>query len=237
MPFKFPHSSQFLQPLDLVLRGRTLFKRLQIPWAVWILGASFLEAGSAFAPWLSWVLWPFLVWGLVQGRQQFHVLSWVDLPAAFGRQWRALVRRPGTLYTLFLYGVLNFLIFTGLSEGSHLLPSVAVLFPGAEGSLFPYTFSQATSFLISAACAERLCSTQDDVLKVLAYSVRDLLTSPISWLLLALAYAFPVTDLATHLGTQLAYPAAATWVGHGLLSLVVLLWALGADHATVTNHS
>jgi hypothetical protein len=211
---------RFIQPLDLVTRAKTLSKRLQSRRLIWVAGASLLQAASAFVPWLSWLLWPLLVWGVVQGKSAQTV-------------WR----RPGLLYTLFLYGVLNFLIFTALSESSRLLPSVAVWIPGPEGSLFPYTFSEATAFLVTAACAERLSNTGDDVLKVLAFSVRDLLTSPISWLLFVLVYCFPFTGLASQLGMQSAQPAVSTLVGHGLLAFWTMLWALGADHATVTNHS
>jgi hypothetical protein len=223
MYFKFPTASQLshlIQPLDLVLRGKTLARRFQTSWLAWLVVASAIEAGSAFVPWLSWLLWPLLVWCVVQAAQK-----------------KPLRPRLGPLYTLTLYGALNFLIFTGLSEGSRLLPSMAVYFSGAEGSLFPYTFSQATAFLVTAACAERLSTTQDDVLKVLAFSVRDLLTSPLSWLLLVFAYAFPITGLATQMGMQSGQPGVATWVGHGLLGMLGLLWALGADHGTVTNHS
>jgi hypothetical protein len=232
----FLNFPQALQSLDLVLRIKRLSQRLQAPWLVWLVVASSLEAGSAFVPWLSWLIWPLWVWGLAQARQAQR-LVWSGLPLVFLRQWGPLLRRPGVLYTLLLYGVLNFLIFSAFSESSHLLPSVAILLPGAAGILFPYTFAQSTAFLVTAACAERLVSTQDDVLKVLAYSVRDLLTSPFSWLVLTLIYSIPITQLATQAGLLAAQPAVATWMGHGLLAFLTLLWALGADHGTVTNHS
>ena len=206
--------------MDLVLRAKILAKRLPRTWLAWVAVVGVMEAGAAFVPWLSWLIWPWWVWLVVQAAQKKPV--WPG--------W-------GLTYTLILYGALNFLIFTGLSESSRLLPSVAVYFPGAEGSLFPYTFSQATAFLVTAACAERLSTTQDDVLKVLAFSVRDLLTSPISWFLLVAVYSFPITGLATQLGMQSGHPALATWVGHGLLAMLSLFWALGADHTAVTNHS
>jgi len=220
--------------IDLLLRSsaiRQLHRRHGGGlWAVVCLTV-LLQALAQGVPFLMWLSWPFLVY-LASALLCGPTLHPAGVPLQWLTKLGALRSRLTVLITLLLYGVLSFILFTGLSDSIKLLPlaTLATTLNLPVIAVFPYAFSEAVVMLFIASCSSRLAMDDSDVFALLATAVRDILFSPVSCLLLIMVYALVWTDLVTHWAILIKAPLLATLLGHGVYSLIAILWAIGGLH-------
>ena len=221
--------------IDLLLRSsaiRQLHRRHGGGlWAIVCLTVLF-QALAQGVPFLMWLSWPFLVY-LASVLLCGPAVRPASVPLLWLTKLGALRSRLTILISLVLYGVLSVILFTGLSDLIKLLPlaTLAATVNLPVIAVFPYAFSEAVVMLFIASCASRLAMDDSDVFALLAIAIRDLFFSPLSCLLLILFYALVWTDLVTHWAILLKAPLLATLLGHGVYSLIAMLWALGGLHS------
>lgn len=224
--------SKSIPRLDLQQRW-TLLLGLQpasrFPGGLWplLLCAALLQALAGLLPYLAWFSWPALVYACGQVLRDPRSQASGHPPGALVRGLLALCRRPLAWIPVLLYGMLGLIVFRGLGEAWRLLPPAGLLLPGAAGGLVPYTASEATALLLIGSCSARLAMDHSDPLAIVGLGLRDLVCSPLSWLLLVLAEAIGFSNLALWAATTWHQPWLATLLGHGPFALLALAWACG----------
>ena len=220
-----------LSALDLLLRAsfvRTMSRKHGMGLWITVLVTVGLQTLAQFIPFLPWLSWPFLAYVACTLLRDSAIPA-SSVPALWIKNATALGTRPIALISLLLYGVLSFILYTGLSDLLRLLPlsEIGTRLNVPVIAVFPYAFAEAVVILFATSCASRLAVDDSDVFALLAIGVRDLLFSPVSSLSLILFYALIWTNVVTQLAIFVKLPLLSVVLGHSAYSVTAILWAAG----------
>ena len=232
-----PGRHRFIQAINLLnwdcISRLVNFSKLSLDKnrGIWwlILTATAMQVLCEYLPFISWIIWPFLVYLCTQSmldQDRAGGLRTQYLTSAI-KAINSLKSKGEVVIALFLYGALGLIIFRGLMEALNWLQIDWNLLPQAVITLLPFTFSEAFSILFIATCAYRLKLDDRDPFKTLSLSLRDLFITPFSTIFILFLQTVLCTTLAMSMAMYFRTPLLATFLGHAPFILFVLVWICG----------